>query len=63
MRFDLFLLGWFALLIKTSRAVLAYIKKVPDSTQTPSTSPGDEYFKIAEDGLISSSKFLGFSKS
>ena len=42
---------------------MAYMKKVADATQNPSAGPGDGWFKIAEEGLISSSKFSGRSKS
>ena len=38
--------------------ILAYLKKVSDATQNPSAGPGDGWFKIAEAGLISSSKPL-----
>ncbi|KAN0105083.1 glycoside hydrolase family 61 protein [Hyaloscypha variabilis] len=37
--------------------VLAYLKKVSDATQNPSAGPGDGWFKIAEQGLISSSQW------
>ncbi len=40
--------------------VMAYMKKVADATQNPSAGPGDGWFKIAEAGLISSSKFGRF---
>jgi len=34
--------------------VMAYMKKVSDSSQNPSAGPGDGWFKIAQAGLISS---------
>jgi hypothetical protein len=40
---------------------MAYMK-VSDATQNPSAGPGDGWFKIAEEGLISSSKLLRSSK-
>jgi len=33
--------------------VMAYMKKVSDATQNPSAGPGDGWFKIAAEGLIS----------
>jgi hypothetical protein len=42
---------------------MAYMKKVSDATQNPSAGPGSGWFKIAEDGLISSCKFPPRSKS
>ncbi|KFY78567.1 hypothetical protein V499_02311 [Pseudogymnoascus sp. VKM F-103] len=37
--------------------VLAYMKKVSDSTQNPSAGPGNGWFKISQAGLISSTQW------
>jgi hypothetical protein len=43
--------------------LIALLIKISRATQNPSAGPGDGWFKIAEEGLISSSKFPSCSKS
>lgn len=47
----------FTLILILKGPVTAWLKKVDDATQNPSAAPGDGWFKIAEAGLISPSKF------